>query len=1089
MKQNINSLILRSLIFYRKSSVYQSVIVFLLAAIITGSLLTGFSVRESLKTTASEHLGNVDILISSGLRYFNRSLSERISQNTGEKCVSLLEMDGYCQNFATGSTSLNTVFYGITTDFFSFQGNDSIIIPQGSVALNKNLAQDLDIDIGDQIIIHYREISPIPANAPFATTEAAGIFKVLKVSQILNPEQSGNFSLGISQIIPKNVFINMSDLTADTLTLTKANRLLIENSKNTSIDNLENILKNSIYPSDIGLELRRTASTGGTEIISERIFIDQEIIEEVRAVIPSAEPVITYLANNISKNGKSTPYSFVAAIPGSIYPEIRSGNRITINHWLASDLNAIVNDTVRMSWYKPMTDGKLEEINNNFIIGRIVGIDSIWGDATLMPEFPGIAGKSSCSEWDAGVPVNMKLIRDKDEDYWNKYKGTPKVFMEYSEGKKLWGSNFGPATAIRFPDTISQNEIETLLKGSFNPEKTGFTINDVRTEAIKAAAESVDFSTLFLSLGFFIILSCIILLALSVSLFFDSRKEQVGTFFALGFTDKWIEKLLFLETFVIALIGAVPGVFTGVFINWLIINALNSVWSGAVQTNTLGSYFSATSLITGFVITITICLILLRIKTRQYLKKLKNPRTGIYTRHKTRRNLVFLIISIVLTVFLLVHSFFIKDSSTTFSFASGAVLFATLVLAVRHFYIGGFNKGANILSDRKTLSRSYYSFNPSHAITPIIIIAAGIFAVFITGVNRLEISDNMNETSGGTGGFLLWGESAVPIKENLNIESAREEFGLDEENLNNLSFVQAKKSPGNDASCLNLNHIKAPPLLGVDPTTFIDKGSFSFATVMKGSNKENPWKIIEKASVNNTIFGIADQTVLEWGLKISPGDTLVLKAENGEPLNIIIAAGLKSSVFQGLIVIGADNFDRYYPSVPGSSIFLATGDQALTVTYQNFLKERLSNYGISVVPAIDRLASFFEVTNTYLAVFTILGAFGMVLGVFGLGFILLRNYNQRKREFAAMAAMGYSIRSLRRMILRDQIQILVAGLFIGSVSAIMATIPSIVNGSEIPWLFLLSMSLSIFIAGFISLTISISTIRNDSLISNLRKEQ
>jgi len=240
--------------------------------------------------------------------------------------------------------------------------------------------------------------------------------------------------------------------------------------------------------------------------------------------------------------------------------------------------------------------------------------------------------------------------------------------------------------------------------------------------------------------------------------------------------------------------------------------------------------------------------------------------------------------------------------------------------------------------------------------------------------------------------------------------------------------------------------------------------------------------------LENTIYGIADQTVLQWGLKISPGDTIILRAESGQSLNIIIAAGLKSSVFQGFVIIGADNFDRFYPSVPGSSVFLVSGDPLLRDTYKNVLKERFSNYGFSILAAFERLASFFEVTNTYLSVFTILGAFGMVMGVAGLGFILLRNYNQRKREFAAMIATGYSIRSLIGMIMRDQIQILVTGIFIGIVSAIITTLPSILSGSEIPLVFLLIMVLLIFFTGLIALIISVRAIKFESLIKSLRKE-
>jgi putative ABC transport system permease protein len=1088
MKPDTFNLILKSLLFYRRSSVYQAVIVFILAAIITGSLLTGYSVRESLRGSASEHLGNTDFLISTGLRYFDTSLAEKISQLTGERCAAILETDGYCQNFSTGTTSLNTKIYGITSGFFSFQGSDSVHIPQGSAAINQTLANNLGIHSGDELIIHFRAVTPIPANAPFASSETSSGTVVLKVSQILDTDQTGNFALGISQIVPMNVFINLSDLSTNPGALTKANRLMVENTKDISQVALQGILKQSVSLADIGLSLRQIEKTGGIELITDRIFIEQEILEEVTAVIPSARPVITYLANNINLNGRSTPYSFVAALPGSIYSGISSGNNIVINRWLADDLDARVNDTVNMDWYAPLVNGKLEEINGNFIISRIVEMDSIWGDRSLMPEFPGIAGTSSCSEWDAGVPVDLKLIREKDETYWNNFNGTPKAFIDYAKGKELWGSNFGPATSIRFPKSLTLNEIKESLASAFYPERTGFVVSNVRSEAISAASGGVDFSTLFLSLGFFIILSCLILLALSVTLFFDSRKEQVFTYFALGFTNKWIERLLFLETSFIAFAGALPGALAGGLINQMIIKALNSVWSGAVQTKTLGAHFAATPLITGFIITIIICIFLLRIKARLFLLKINKPTTGLYNGHSKRKNFLFFIISFIISVSLIAASFVFQELSITLSFAGGAAIFMSLVLLTRHYYIGGFINRKKRITDQKILSRLYYSFNPSHAVTPVIIIAAGVFAVFITGVNRLDISDQMNEPSGGTGGFLLWCESAVPVKENLNSESGRFEFGLDEENLKDISFVQAKRSSGNDASCLNLNHITAPPLLGIDPSMFIAHGLFSFASSMKGINKENPWEVIKRAPANNTIYGIADQTVLEWGLKISPGDTVILKAENGQTLNIIIVAGLKSSVFQGFVIIGADNLDKFYPSVPGSSVFLVAGDPALTDKYKNVLEDRFTNYGISVMPASERLASFFKVTNTYLSVFTILGAFGMILGVAGLGFILLRNYNHRKREFAAMIATGYSINSLRKIILRDQIQILITGIISGVVSAIIATRPSLMSGSEIPWVLLLIMIVSVFLSGLIALSVSVRTINNESLIASLRKE-
>ena len=342
------------------------------------------------------------------------------------------------------------------------------------------------------------------------------------------------------------------------------------------------------------------------------------------------------------------------------------------------------------------------------------------------------------------------------------------------------------------------------------------------------------------------------------------------------------------------------------------------------------------------------------------------------------------------------------------------MVFATSILLIRQYFLGNQKTGIYSFRSSNQVSASYYSFNPSQAIAPVLFLAAGLFAVIITGVNRMNISDNMLKPSGGTGGFLLWGESSVPVRGSLTSEAGRREFGLDEPELKGLSVVQGRKTPGNDASCLNLNHIASPPLLGIDPAEFVSRGSFSFAVTMKGIVDPNPWKTLAYPPSNGTIYGIADQTVLQYGLMIKPGDTLKIRTESGQVLNVVISAGLKSSVFQGFVIISGENFSRYWPSIPGSQVFLADGDPALADLYKNTLSQRLSEYGVHFEPARERLASFFVVTNTYLSVFTILGGIGMILGVAGLGLILIRNFNQRRRDFGLMLAQGFSVRSIRK---------------------------------------------------------------------------
>ena len=64
MMPGIFRIIIRSVIFSKKPVLYQILIIALLSAVITGSLLTGRSVKESLKKSSDERLGNSGIIIS-----------------------------------------------------------------------------------------------------------------------------------------------------------------------------------------------------------------------------------------------------------------------------------------------------------------------------------------------------------------------------------------------------------------------------------------------------------------------------------------------------------------------------------------------------------------------------------------------------------------------------------------------------------------------------------------------------------------------------------------------------------------------------------------------------------------------------------------------------------------------------------------------------------------------------------------------------------------------------------------------------------------------------------------------------------------
>ncbi len=1089
MKMNYFHIIKRSLTYGRARVLFQVMIIILLAGVITGSLMTGKSVRTSLKKSSQLQLGNTGIVITSGLRYFDPSLAGRIREKSGVSSAGLLEIDGYCQKFSSGETVYGVKIYAIDDEFFAFHNISSINLNNDYVAVNEKLAERLNLLPGDEIIIRFSEINDIPADAPFAPDNESPGSLVMKTGNVLKPDQAGNFSLGISQITPLNIFVRRSDLTTGTGNIPKINRLLISEGPDVSKTDIYSDLADILRPSDIGLNIRNSAATGGIELVSDRIFIDQLILDQVREKIPASFPVITYLANRLENNtGDFTPYSFVAALPDELYADVPAGEGVVINRWLSDDISAREGDTIFVSYFSPDASNRLTEDSTAVIVSMVTDMEGIWSDSLLMPEFPGIAGTSSCTQWDAGIMIDMDLIRPEDEEYWNNFKGVPKAFINYDLGLRLWGNNFGPATAIRFPEGTGSDEIETLLTGAFDPYRSGFQIADLQKEVIKAASESVDFSSLFISLGFFIILSSIILLSLVISSWFESKMTEVKTLYSLGFSNSKIEKLLLLESALVALAGLIPGIFAGEIFNIIIINSLNSVWQGAVQTSTLNQHFDIASLVSGFFISAVVIFIILLLKVKRFLRTIRRKKENMTGSEQHFKDPVYVIIPAAISVLLLILSFYVKEMATMFSFSGGALLFITFILFSGYLYLRNRKAGIERSPDENFVSDSYYSHNVSHATTPTIFLAAGIFAIVITGINRMNISTNVLEPGSGTGGFLLWAGTELPFKEDLNDKSVRFDYGLDESKFDDAKFVRIWKSAGNDASCLNLNYIAAPPILGIDPAGFSMKGSFSAASVIGDIDKSDPWSALNIPPDDNTIYGIADQTVLEWGLKIRTGDTLIIRSENGQPLKIIIAAGLKASVFQGNVIIGLDNFNRYFPSVSGSTNYLIEGDPEMLDDYITTFSDRLSAYGFHAEPAAGRLASFYEVTNTYLQVFTILGGFGVVLGVIGMGFVLLRNYRFRKRDFALLLAVGFAPGKIRKMIRREQIRIILTGVTTGMISGLAATITTISGNQDISFKVILFFIPAVIATGILITFLSVRTITGDALTESLRKE-
>jgi hypothetical protein len=296
---------------------------------------------------------------------------------------------------------------------------------------------------------------------------------------------------------------------------------------------------------------------------------------------------------------------------------------------------------------------------------------------------------------------------------------------------------------------------------------------------------------------------------------------------------------------------------------------------------------------------------------------------------------------------------------------------------------------------------------------------------------------------------------------------------------------------GDDASCLNLNRVETPEILGIDPDLL--QGRFSFSRTLEGSRAEDGWGLLEIPLEEGTVPAVADQTVITWGLGKKVGDELVYTDEIGEELRLKLVAGLDDSVFQGKVIISEEAFIRHFPSIGGRRLFLidtpADAPAEHTTTLEKDLIRSMADTGLQIQSTGERLAAFYSVQNTYLSIFLVLGGFGLLLGTVGLGIIVIRNVNDSRGEIALLRAVGYQQPLISGILVSEHLPAVFFGVLWGTISALTAVYPILKSGSLsglTAWLFMFPGLLVILSVLWILLTAKFS-IKKDFLPA-LRQE-
>lgn len=1124
-------------------------------AVIVGALLVGDSMRGSLRDLTLQRLGKVESVLAPGSFFETRGL---ITEDI-DYAPLIFFQKGVIEHRASGNSvrrSGKIQVIGCDHSFWMLDEYLGELIQEPNddqVILNQSLADELGVVVGDFVNVRLPVEQAVPADSPLGSRESntEGIPR-LKIVQIIADRGLGRFSLSASQATPLNVFLSRKVIAESLDRDGQANMVLFD--QPVSLDSMNLSLET------LGMKLSKVSGQwvnkeGEVEkvfeynsLTSESLLIPEAVAIRILETRQGKDAVLqsTYLANaieTVTTNGdvlKSIPYSTITAVdssPGMPLDFRMSAEQqeagltpVVLNQWAASQLDATVGSSVRISYFEPEVENG-REIERSFmaVVTSIVPLveptepyrrrsqavfrapPTRYNDPALTPTVPGVTDQDSISDWDLPFKLTRKISKS-DDEYWNNHRLTPKLFLPLSAGRKYFGSRFGVVTSLRFPMNDSETEVlSDRLLDALRPAlpEIGWNVIPIRTDQLAAAGGTTPFDGLFLSLSFFVIASAILLIAMLFRLGLIQRMQQYGVLLITGWSPAALLRYIFYEGLVTAFIGVVIGSIFGVLYARVILHALGTWWVDAVTVPFLQFHWTFRSLFLGGFLGLFIAIFTLWFSARwlskvppHYLLSRKNP-DDVTTQpsrvHSLSRLGLIAFALAVIAIGLGTLGAYSGGQIAAGAFVSSGMtlLFAALVTCYaalgNHRRFFGKRSRANFGSSVGLAVRNISRY-PSRSTITVGLISSAAFLIFAISAFQLR------PTNEGTGGFHLIGESSQPIYENLNDSAVRSSLmGADAANLDRTFIEMFRLKIGQDASCNNLYRASRPTVLGV-PSSFSSTLSlsselgFRWAAGKEGAISNKNWDALNReasGTLDDPIPVVLDQNTAMWSLQLMKGIGELAEFEftPGKPRFFKVVGLLSNSVLQGKLLMSESNFEALFPGISGYQFFMISGDHSRADHVEGVLESRFSDIGLDLSNSTVLLERMLAVQNTYLRTFQSLGAIGLLLGTVGLGIAQVRSVLERQSEFATLRSVGFSIKNLSLIVFQETMLLLLLGVGLGLITATIAVLPhALIVGLEPPLLEPLYTSIAIVAFGLSTSILAVRKVSNLPLLDSLRRD-
>jgi ABC-type lipoprotein release transport system permease subunit len=1150
----LSTLVRRGLTHYWRTNVAVVLGVATAVAVLAGALLVGDSVRGSLRDLVLQRLGRVDrAVFSSG--FFRDALATDLARDpefaaSFQAVAPIVVMQGLVTDQASGRRASHVAVYGVDDRFWQFH-QVGVRGPQARDAfVSRALASDIGASSGSDLVVRVERPSAIPIESLHGRKDNLGRSLRLVVRTILAPADLGDFSLQPGQGEVRAVFVPLKRLQQDLEVPDKVNALLVAEraDRRGGTAALETLIRRRFALEDVGVSVRALAAA--TAVESAAGLVDPPRVKAIDAAAVAAsmrtQAILTYLANVIRHGDRQVPYSLVTAMDLSSVggperaalpvpagapaapEESPSGTRgaalsgppssapIVLNDWTARELSVKVGEPVTIEYFVWEDPGRLLTRTADFQVVAIVPIAGAAADRDLAPVYPGISEAKTFADWNPPFPIDLKRVHKIDEDYWDKYRTTPKGFIPLEVGQRLWASRFGDRTSVRVAGLPAESPADgeqrfaTALRAQIDPFTMGLTVRDVRADGLAASRGATDFGEYFSYFSFFLVVSALMLAALFFRLSVEQRAREVGLLRAVGFSGARVRRLFSVEGFVLALIGSVLGTAGAVAYGAVMMAGLRTWWSGAVGTTALRLHVSPVSLAAGAagaLVAAMVCIwwtlrMLSRLSERSLLagevlvadvggRPFQGRRTAGLTGPSYEYLNTALIAAIVFAVLggvlLAASAADAIDRAGAFFGAGTSLLVACLCAVTAWLRVPPRSQTTLHRWPVWRIGVRNAADRPGRSVLAIGVIASATFILIAVGAFRRD-GIAATDRQSGVGGYPLLVDLLLPIVNDPNSLDGREAIGLSRDDR--IAIEPFRVLPGDDASCLNLYEPRNPRVLGASHR-FIASGRFAFQGAVASTDAEraNPWLLLERDLGADTVPVIADANSMTYVLHKQLGDDVVITRDN-RPLRLRLVAALADSIFQGELLMSDANFARVFPAQEGYRFLLVDAPADRVMQVAAAIEEGAGDLGADAVETTARLAEFHRVENTYLSTFQTLGGLGLLVGTLGLAAVVLRNVLERRRELALLGAVGYRRRDIFIIIVAENLLLLAWGLAIGIACASVAIVPAIAQrGGHLPVTGSAALLLgAVFAAGLMSSLVATRAALRTPLLQSLRSE-